>query len=62
MFAKEKEFTDEKDIYAQLGKFNIQYIPYSLGTFRNDWMQVNALLMSYEGHPLDEEIFSRSEW
>jgi hypothetical protein len=25
-------------------------------------MQVNALLMSYEGHPLDEEIFSRSEW
>jgi hypothetical protein len=63
MFAKDKDFTDERDIYAQLGKYNIQHIPYSLGTFRNDWMQVNAVLISYEGRPLlDGGPISRSDW
>lgn len=63
MFAKDKDFTDERDIYAQLNKYNIQHIPRNLGTFRNDWMEVNALLISYEGRPvLDGETISRSDW
>ena len=52
MFAKDNEFTYERNIYAQLRKHNIQHIPYIFGTFRNDWMQVDALLIRYEGDPL----------
>ena len=63
MFARYKDFTDEQNIYAQLGKHNIQHIPYILGTFHNDWMQVNALLISYEGHRLlDVGKISESDW
>ena len=52
MFAKDNDFTYEQNIYAQLSKHNIQHIPYILGTFHSDWMQVDGLLISYEGHPL----------
>lgn len=63
MFAMDRDFTDERDIYAHLGKYDIQHVPHSLGTFRNDWMQVNALLISYEGRPLlDGGTISRSDW
>ena len=63
MFAKDKDFDDERNIYANLGKHSIKHIPYILGTFRNDWMRVNALLMSYEGRPvLDAGTFSESDW
>jgi len=32
MFANYKDFTDERNIYAQLGKHNIQHIPYILAS------------------------------
>jgi hypothetical protein len=63
MFANDVDFSDERSIYAKLGEHNVQHVPYILGTFRNDWMKVNALLMSYEGHPLlDPGAITESDW
>jgi hypothetical protein len=63
MFASYKDFTDERNIYARLCKYNIQHTPHILGAFRNDWMQVNALLISYEGYPLlDAGTISELDW
>jgi len=63
MFANNKDFTDEQKVYARLCKYNIRHIPHILGTFRNDWMQVDALMISYEGHPLlDVGTISELDW
>jgi hypothetical protein len=63
MFAKDKDSNNEQKIYAKLGRHNIQHIPYILRAFRNDWMQVNVLLISYEDHPvLDVGMISEADW
>lgn len=63
MFSNEDEFSAERGIYERLNHSGIQYIPRYYGAFRNQWMQVDALLISHEGEPVgEEEIFTLTDW
>lgn len=50
-------------MYMLLDKKVIPGIPRYFGSFRNSWMSVDALLISYEGlHLKEEEQITISDW
>jgi hypothetical protein len=63
MFSDEEDLSIEQRIYMILSERSIPGIPRYFGSFRNSWMNVDALLISYEGLPLkEEEMINLSDW
>lgn len=63
MFSDPEDFSKEQFIYMLLNERGIRGVPYYFGSFRNSWMNVDALLISYEGLRLkEEEMIVLSDW
>ncbi|KAJ3507809.1 hypothetical protein NLJ89_g6093 [Agrocybe chaxingu] len=62
MFSKFEDLLLEEDIYKVIDRSRIRYVPHYFGTFKNEWMRLHALLLSYEGSAVKEGTINLSDW
>jgi len=62
IFFDQNIFKCEHNIYSELSKSGLDFVPQLYYIYQNTWMKCSALLISYVGEPIQDGSISPQDW